>query len=374
MFRVLTLSALLFLATLFASPSFAFNTCSYSSTQVRVQPNVQTPWTHQLAVGCGDSVNVGAFHNGSGQFATDTQISIYGPSGFFQQAGNGQSVKLPNAGNYRIQATTKNQTGAACSDVATVQASCFSSGPIQGIIDERPNPPATCSYSSTQARVQKSINDPWTQNLELGCNAQFRVGSFHNGSGQFATDTAITMTAPSGAVSTLSNATSIAATQNGTYTIKVATNNQSGPACTETATVKINCQPPSPTPPPTGGPACQYSSTQARVQTDINSPWQESLTLGCFNQFNVGSFHNGSGQFATDTKLSVTGQVRLPLIGSFRLTREFKNSDTVRPIFPGTYTLNVTTNNQSTQACQAAAQVQVNCNFFDEYLSGWRLI
>src|SRR5688572_28359152 len=77
---------------------------------------------------------------------------------------------------------------------------------------------------------------------------------------------------------------------------------------------------------------CKYRDTQARVQNNINTPWSTNITVGCERSFNVGSFHDGTGQFANDTVLHLTG----PGMNQF-----YSNGNTISVLNNGTYTLEV---------------------------------
>lgn len=114
-------------------------------------------------------------------------------------------------------------------------------------------------------------------------------------------------------------------------------------------------------PPSVGGgvpSACRYGSTQARVQKDITDPWKPTMTVNCgsasFVNFNVGSFHNETGQFANDTRLLVTGPNKF--------SKTFTNGQAVTATISGTYRLTVTTPGQSGGGCtQQASATVINC-------------
>lgn len=216
---------------------------------------------------------------------------------------------------------------------------------------------AACTYGSTQARVQNSITVPWAQTITVGCEKTFNVGSFHNATGQFADDTALQMTGPGNFNTYFRNGDTVRVHEPGTYTLRVTTNNQDGPACTETATIQVNCQQPAPPPPtPTPVPAgtCQYRDTQARVQNSLATPWSQAIHVGCEKTFNVGSFHNGTGQFAGDTTAVVSGP------GGFY--RTVRNGETVTAQENGIYVLHVSTNGQTGFGCSETATISVQCN------------
>lgn len=314
--------------------------CQYSSTQARVQPDISQPWKQSYTIDQGQRFNVGSFHNGTGQFASDTTLTVTGPN-YSATFVNGQQVKTLNPGTYTLKVTTNGRTGSACEETATVIVRRVS---------------ATCSYSSTQARVQKNTSDPWKSSVDVLCGESFNVGSFHNETGQFATDTTLKVDGPN-FTGFFSNGQSIKAYDAGNYTLTVTTNNQSGSACTQQATVRVTCptptNTPTPTPTPTQQAGCSYSSTQARVQKDINDPWKSYVEVSCFESFNVGSFHNQTGQFAGDTDIHVRG----PFIDW-----HFNNADRIPVAFPGFYDVTVTTNNQSGATCTDTAYVKVYCS------------
>lgn len=215
-----------------------------------------------------------------------------------------------------------------------------------------------CRYRDTQARVQNNINVPWQQHITVGCEATFNVGSFHDGTGQFANDTSLEVVGPYPFRAFFQNGQRVQVPYSGRYTLHVTTNGQTGSQCYQAATVIVNC-PSLPTggfsqqPQPTPTSSCNYSSTQARVQTDIEHDWKSSIDIKCGEKFNVGSFHNATGQFANDTSIRVTGPQGL--------NHTFRNADRLRALYPGTYQVHVTTNNQSGGACEEKATVNVSC-------------
>lgn len=209
---------------------------------------------------------------------------------------------------------------------------------------------AQCSYGSTQARVQPNDTIPWQPSITVGCEKKFRVGGFHNGTGQFANDVNIQVTGPGNFGAYFKNGQDVQVSQPGAYTITVKTNGQDGGGCTEQAHVSVVCN----NSPPSSS-QCTNGSTQARVQNNVSVPWTQHTAVGCERVFNVGSFHNGTGQFAPDTYLYVSG----PGIGQF-----YGNGQQVHipnSVQNGTYSLSVTTANQSGPACTETASVSFNC-------------
>jgi hypothetical protein len=222
---------------------------------------------------------------------------------------------------------------------------------------------AWCDYRDTQARVQKNTQDPWKTDLNISVGEMFNVGSFHDGTGQFAQDTRLIVIDPYGWKCAYSNGQSIFASTPGTYWLRVETINQDGLSCTEEARVYVSYANPvysSPTPSSTVTPSpvmtspdqCYYQSTQSRVQKNISSAWGTTEVIVEGESFNVGSFHNDTGQFANDTTIEVTfpdGR-----------TQTYSNGQTVYASACGTYKVKVTTNSQSGSGCSQISTVQVN--------------
>lgn len=204
---------------------------------------------------------------------------------------------------------------------------------------------AQCSYGSTQARVQNNINIPWQSSIQVGCEKSFRVGGFHNHTGQFANDVSLHVTGP-GFNRYFFNGDTVTVNQTGNYTLTVRTNNQEGAACSEQAKIAVSCQAPSP--------QCLYQSTQSRVQANITQPWSKNLSLSCNQSFRVGGFHNDTGQFANDTTILVTDPFGFSKSG-------VQNGQTVHAFFPGRYIVTVATSGQSGAQCGELSFVDVQC-------------
>ncbi len=319
--------------------------CVYRDTQARVQANIQDPWKPSVSIGCDRSFNVGSFHNGTGQFSDDTTLRVTGPNGYNQTFRNGDTVRVSDSGTYTLSVTTNNQSGNGCQEQATAVVSCTP-----------PAPAPSCSWGSTQARVQTNINDPWKSSVTVGCDRSFNIGSFHNGTGQFAGDTTLWITGP-GISQPFRNGDTVRTSFDGTYTLSVTTNGQSGPACSEQAQTTVSCFLPTPTPTPLPSPSipltCTYMSTQARVQKDSNDPWKSTMAVACGDAFNVGSFHNNTGQFAGDTFLFVADPS-----GN---TWTQKNGERVVAGRPGTYVVVAATSGQGGASCVDAATVVASC-------------
>jgi len=50
---------------------------------------------------------------------------------------------------------------------------------------------------------------------------------------------------------------------------------------------------------------CPYSSTEAKVKKSTAQTWANSITIDQGKKFNIGSFHNSSGMYASDTQIVV---------------------------------------------------------------------
>lgn len=81
---------------------------------------------------------------------------------------------------------------------------------------------AACPYGSIQARVQLNVADPWKVTMTLPQRETFRVGAMHDGSGQFASDTHVTLevTAPNGGSALFPIGSYVTASMAGTYTVR----------------------------------------------------------------------------------------------------------------------------------------------------------
>ncbi len=199
-----------------------------------------------------------------------------------------------------------------------------------------------CNYSSTQARVQQSISQPWQREIRIRQGESFRVGSFHDGTGQFANDTRIIVLGP-GVHDFSSNEATIRADRPGTYRIWVTTEGQWGDNCMEWASVEVEAY-------PSEIAECKYGSTQARVQPDEQTDWGQYLELDRGEEFRVGSFHDGTGQFADDTRIKVIGPTG---------EKEWRNGDRVEADERGIYNVWVTTEGQEGKSCAEVATILV---------------
>lgn len=198
---------------------------------------------------------------------------------------------------------------------------------------------ATCQYTSTQARVHKDFSDPWKESMSLQLGESFEAAGFHNNTGELGNDVVIQVSGPN-VVQFVTNGQKFTPSQVGKYTVFVNTRDRFGRGCSDKATVNVTAQT-----------TCQYGSTQARVQKDFSDPWKEVITIRRGETFNVGSFHDTTGQFASDTTLKVTNPQQN--------VRTYRNGSVVRALQVGLYTLNVKTKNRTGGACEASAQVWV---------------
>jgi hypothetical protein len=80
--------------------------CPYASVQVRVQPNVQTPWTPTLVINHGARFHVGALFNGTGFFApSGIHLTVTDANGVISSPPNGAFVPAPVPGFYFVTGT-----------------------------------------------------------------------------------------------------------------------------------------------------------------------------------------------------------------------------------------------------------------------------
>ncbi|MFQ5492807.1 MAG: hypothetical protein ACE5DX_01455 [Candidatus Dojkabacteria bacterium] len=127
--------------------------CPYSSTQARVQQNASSPWAGSINIVCGESFNVGSFHNGTGQFAGDTTIRVFSPNGSTITLGNGQSYTTSNSwpGLYRVEVTTNGYNHPNCE--GTASAICSE------VITPTPTPTDTLTPTPTPTITVTPVGD-----------------------------------------------------------------------------------------------------------------------------------------------------------------------------------------------------------------------
>lgn len=302
-----------------AAPPPANLTASLSSSCPNNTPTLNATWD----VGSGSSCNIYV------QAGNTPNVISQDCKGSFSGSSLSPSGAVVNGGIYHLYASN----GQTTVDGGQTTVSCGTPPP--------PPPSSQCNYSSTQARWQVNTSDPWDSSKTITLGQSANVGSFHDTTGQFASDTTLTITGP-GNNTTRTNGQSFQPSQAGTYTLTVTTNGQSGAACTDTATLIVNQV----------TPQCTWDSTQARVQRDLNDPWASSRTINLGDQIRVGGFHNGTGLFADP------GTVSLNVAGPQSFSN-LSNGQFITPDAAGTFTLRVTTPNQSGPNCEDSATFQV---------------
>lgn len=272
--RYLTLFVLAatWLAVAMHSPALvlASTSCPYGSTQARVQQSITHDWTQQLTLQCQDSFRVGSFHDHTGAFANDTTLKVTHPNGVVDKLvwwkGNGETISADQNGIYTLQVTTIGWDGEACEQTATVVRNCDGVLPNPTIIPlptivpgPTPTPPSTpsptpeptqCQFGSTQARVQEDSKHDWRSSLQLNCGESFRVGGFHDNTGQFSNQVNLEVRATFDLPLT-GEITYAKAVKNGDtirsfvypaeYVLQVTTPGQSGLACSDSAKVTVSC-------------------------------------------------------------------------------------------------------------------------------------
>lgn len=110
---------------------------------------------------------------------------------------------------------------------------------------------------------------------------------------------------------------------------------------------------------------CPYSSTEVKVRELNSLSWASSLSLQEDGSFFIGSFHNNSTNFATDTRLEVTGPNTFHFACDTNVQGTICNNYLVSGVAAGTYTLIVKTFNKSSgfyteNACNGTASVVVS--------------
>lgn len=189
------------------SPKVQASQCQYSSTQARVHKDISDPWKQHMTIGCDKTFEVASFHNETGVYATDTTLRLTGPNGYNKLVFNGQRLTVPDHGTYTLHVSTHNQYGNGCYETATVTVHC-------------PKPEInTCTYTSTEARVQKSRHQPWKESISVYPGQSFFAGSFHNNSGTYATDTTLFIKGPNGYYQPVNHTDEIRLSNKGTYTL-----------------------------------------------------------------------------------------------------------------------------------------------------------
>ena len=158
--------------------------------------------------------------------------------------------------------------------------------------------PPSCNYSSTQARVQRNLSDPWDTSKTINLGNQIRVGGFHDGTGLLANDINLNVSG----IGNVGNGSFITPSTSGTYTLTVTTSGQSGSACQDTASFTVqaaacvpngSCSAPAPTcgTTTTGvdncGNACSKQGSACPQGCIPNGSCSASVPTAC-GQFNYG--------------------------------------------------------------------------------------
>jgi hypothetical protein len=270
--------------------------CPYSSIQARVQPNLQTAWTQSLNVNPGQTFHVGAMYNGVGQFApSGVMLTISGPNGYIQTVPNDGWVSVPSTGTYTLHV--------ACGtlvDNATINSV---STPV----------PATCPYSSVQARVQPNLQTAWTRSLTVDVNQSVHLGAMYNGTGYYASPSyvALTLIHPNGSQYGVPIDGYFPMTTPGTYRLR-ATCGSSG-AVWDEATITVN----------NPQPVCAAS-----VKLDTAAAFSNTLSILAGQRIQV-----SDGTAFNNT---------LTLTGPYNYRQTFANNVLVTPPLAGTYNLTAT--------------------------------
>lgn len=128
----------------------------------------------------------------------------------------------------------------------------------------------------------------------------------------------------------------------GTYAYQHCGNPLFTPQSTTTTSNPTTNQTTNPTTSTTSVPqGCPYGSTQARVQPNINIDWTRTLTINAGESFRIGSFHNATGQFASDTRIEVSGPNGFSY--NCNTSNSGCNGHTISGVIAGTYTVIVKT-------------------------------
>lgn len=145
-----------------------------------------------------------------------------------------------------------------------------------------------CQYNSTQARVQKDVNDPWAPSRNIDQGQSFRVGGFRNDWGVVCTDCRYTVTAPNSSTVLSCDAAgdgynclgqTVDADLAGTYRLSITTPGSSDPSCSASATVTVRAVStptpmPTPTPTPTPTSTINPAATATPTPTPVPTPSQ----------------------------------------------------------------------------------------------------
>ena len=221
--------------------AWADNVCD-GTVRVLIRQNQNSNWSQNIALNAGDSFVVGTFINGVQTQSSAVLVRVLYPNGMTNLFTNGDKVQANVPGTWEVGTAANDSLRTPCTDQGAVTitvngANLVTPTPFAGMT------PAVnwgaCVYNSTQARVQEDVSHAWNQTITISQGSWFNVGGFHNGTGQFSSDTAINVHGPNGYVGTFYNGNRINAESAGTYTVTVVTSNQSGSACQDIATVKV---------------------------------------------------------------------------------------------------------------------------------------
>ncbi len=180
-------------------------TCKNGSTQSRVQTNSSSPWSPSLNLKPGESFNVGSFHNGTGQFATDTTLLVTGPGGYQVLATNGQTIKSEQEGYYVLRVFTREQWGAGCEEMSLVYVS-------------KNTPLVTLTPTSGPVYTPSSAPIP------TGTNKKYNfidVNGYVDANGVYLNNGTLEVTDPTGYKSTYTGTRRPYAWYSGTYTFRL---------------------------------------------------------------------------------------------------------------------------------------------------------
>lgn len=150
------------------TPTSTPSTCSYSSTQVRVQPNSSVGWSQSLTINPGDHFNIGGFHNGTGQFSSDVSFAITGDgmdnvpipvtspgTSYVYQYGGPTTY-----GVYTIKGTTTGQSGPNCEDSVIITVTSTSTPTPTPTSTPKPTSTPTSNPTPTSTPTSTSTPTP----------------------------------------------------------------------------------------------------------------------------------------------------------------------------------------------------------------------
>jgi hypothetical protein len=273
--------------------------CPYSSIQARVQPNLQTPWTHALSVNLNQFVHVGAMYNATGNYAPGyVYLTLTHPNGYVQPIAIDAYFQATQLGRYTLRATCD-----GLQDVATVDVV------------------SPCPYSSVQARLRPNATAVWTQTLTANPNVPLYLAALYNGTYDYAGSTSLTLTYPNGSVMGLSNNAYLSFPTAGTYRLTAKCGLLQNVATLTVSTVACS-----------GTTSTATCTTQARVRPNAVTAWTSSLSVESGKPVDVRGLYNSLPSTAVALTLSGPNGYQQPLALDSNVT----------PPLPGTYTLAAT--------------------------------